>query len=380
MVTGIFGLDPVMDWYIFTAILLGGLTLFFMIIRVMPIARYSYPSARIRVMKGKMLGEEKLRELIESMDYKDVIGSFEGTGYEQFVAGKKELREIENSLALNLAHDYKAIVSMTPRRAEVFFKMVSARYDISNIKNIMAAKETQDTITEFLPGPLSETFLHKLNEAGTLAETIELLKATDYREVAEAMPPNLPSRGYQKILDKYVFENLLKKRKIDEVARSAGVMQDSQHLTKIYGMQVDIQNLKILFRCIRDRLGAEKTRELLIRNGYFVSEKKAEALAESGDIATAVNGLESTPYHEVLSEALRDYEKQGSLLVLEQALNEFYIDRIKSLYLAQPFGLTPIACYLALKETEITNLRAILNGIREGLPKEQIKQIVVGFN
>jgi len=379
MAVGIFGLEPIVDWYIFLAILMGGLALFFMIVRVMPIARYSYPSARIRVMKGKMLGEDKLHELVESMDYKDVIGSFEGTGYEQFVAGKKELKEVEKSLSLNLAHDYKTIVSMSPRKAEVFFKMASARYDIENIKNIMAAKETGDSVTEFMPGPLSETFLQKLNESSTLAEVIELMKATDYKDVAESLPADLPSREYQKILDKYVFENLLKKRKVDEAARTAGVMQDSQFLFKIYGMQVDILNLKILFRCIRDRLGAEKTKPLLIKNGHFIPEKKAEALAESNDVSTAVNALEGTPYYAVLGECLREFEKEGSLLSLEQALNEYYIERIKSLYLQQPFGLTPIACYLALKETEIANLKAILNGIREELPKEQIKRIVVGF-
>jgi|GEM_PF-145333 len=365
--------------YSLIAMAIAALVLLFMILKVMPIAAYAYPSARVRVMKGKMLGDNKLRELIESMDYRDIIGSFEGTTYERFVAGKKELAEIERGLALNLAHDYKAIRSMSPKKAEPFFRMLSARYDIENIKAIMASKETGLAVSEFFPGPLSESFLQKLIEASSLDETIELLKATDYKEIAESLEPNSSLKEYQRALDKFVYEELLKKRRIEEAARTAGVMQDSQFLKKVYGMRVDIMNLKMALRGVKSKLGLEKTKALMVKNGYFLTEKKLEAIAEASDVESAVNTLDGTPYFTAVSDSARESEKLGSLHPLEKALDEYYLDKIRSFYLQQPFGLTPIACYLALKEAEISNLRAILNGVKEGLPKEQIKSLVVGL-
>ncbi|MFH1234689.1 MAG: V-type ATPase subunit [Candidatus Diapherotrites archaeon] len=378
MATGIFGIGLLIDNVVLIAILAGVFALLFMIIKVMPIAHYSYPSSRVRVMRGRMLGSEKIRELAESMDFKDVIGSFEGTGYEAFVAGKTELSEIEKSLALNLAQDYRAIVGMCPKHAAPFFKMVSSRYDTENIKAIVAAKQAGGTASDFYPGPLSEAFLQKLNDAGGIAEMIELLKATNYKEAVESLPQEVSPIEFQKALDRHVFENLLRKRKIDEAARTAGIMQDSQYLGKIYGMQVDLLNLKIILRCLKDDIVPEKTKAMLLKNGYFISEKKAEALAESSDIGAALGGLEGTPYQAVLSEKMRDFEKSGSLWHIEKALDEFWAGKVKAYSIRQPFGLTPIACYLALKETEISNLRAILNGIRLGLPKEQIREMAIG--
>ncbi|MEM0360562.1 MAG: V-type ATPase subunit [Candidatus Diapherotrites archaeon] len=376
MATGLFGIGLLVDSILLAAILAGGFALMFLIIKAMPIAQYSYPSSRVRVMKGKMLGREKIRELVESMDLRDVIGSFEGTGYETFIAGKTGIEEIEKSLALSLAHDYKAIIGMCPRKATQFFKIVSAKYDVENIKAIIAAKETEQTIQEFYPGPLSEAFLQKLSEANSMQEIIELLKATSYREAVESLPQNPTPREIQQALDKHLLESILRKAKIDETARNAGIMQDSQYLGKIYGMQADILKIKIVLRCIKDKLGTEKTKTLLFKNGYFIQEKKTEALAEAVDINSAISALEGTPYHAILSEKAKELEK-GSLFQAEKALDEFWAQEINAYSLRQPFGLTPIACYLALKEREILNLKTILNGIRLGLPKEQIMEIAI---
>ena len=101
-------------------------------------------------------------------------------------------------------------------------------------------------------------------------------------------------------------------------------------------------------------------------------------MVESSDIPGAINALDGTPYFEALNEASRDFKKEEGLYRIEKSLDSFYAGTVKSAYLQQPFGLTPIGCYLLMKENEISTLKAILNGIEEGIPKEKIKELFIG--
>jgi len=365
-------------YFLFSAVGSAALFLVFYTRKMMPLASYAYPVARIKVMSGRMVRENKLRELIEAMNYKDVIASFEGTTYESFVAGKTKLEEIEGALALNLAHDYKKIVTMCPKRAEPFFKMVSSQYDIENLKRIIAAKETGEDVRWLYPAPLSESFMQKLMDTGSVIEVIELLKATKYREFVQDVPANASAVEYHKMLDKYLYEKLWKKSKIRDFVKSAAVMNDQANLEKIYGMLIDNLNIKIALRAVHSGLKTEEAKGLILRNYFSVDGKKMEAMSESKDIASAIACLEGTPYFEILGEASRDYAKDKRLYPMEKALDNHYLEKIKGMFIQQPFGLTPIASYLMLKEFEIKNLKTILNGIEEGIPKEKIKEIAIG--
>ncbi|MEM4662814.1 MAG: V-type ATPase subunit, partial [Candidatus Diapherotrites archaeon] len=166
---------------------------------------------------------------------------------------------------------------------------------------------------------------------------------------------------------------------IELMARAAGLMHDHKYLSKLYGIQADILNLKIIFRCYRDKIGSEQARSFILKNGYYLTDEKISQLLDAADISSLISALDGTPYQEILSEKLRSFDRTGSLNLVEIALDEFWASNVKSYYLQQPFGLTPIACYLSLKEIEITNIRAILNCIKLGLPKEKIRELLVGL-
>ena len=74
------------------------------------IASFAYAVTRVRVMSGRMLKQNKIRELAESYAVSDVIAAFEGSAYEPYVAGKERLEDIERGLALSLAEDYQKIL------------------------------------------------------------------------------------------------------------------------------------------------------------------------------------------------------------------------------------------------------------------------------
>ncbi len=370
--------DYLIGYFVFGAIAGAIAAAFVFVKKVLPIASFASPCTRVKVMASQMVKGKKLRELADSYSYRDVIAAFEGTAYEKHVAGKTGIREIESGLTKSLAEDYEKVVKMSPGRAGEFFKIVSRRYEVKNAKAILTAKATGSEMPELLPSPMTEAMQQRLRDAPTVQETLELLKLTSLGEAVEDISPGASVEEIQKALDKFLFEKVFDKAKIAKASKSAGIMNDEKHLLKMFGNYIDILNIKTALRAVNSGLGGKEASGLLLDNYFFISEKQAGAMAEAADVQSAVNALEGTPYFDALNEAMRDYGKGKSLYEIEKGLDSFYGKKVKSFYLTQPFGLTPLGCYLLIKEGEIEKLKAILNGISEGIPKEKINELFIG--
>lgn len=342
------------------------------------IASFAYAGTRVRVMSGRMLRQNKLKELAESYSVSDVIAAFEGSAYEQYVAGKESIEEIEQALSINLADDYKKVMEMSPRKAKPLFAFMDSRYDIENIKRILASKITKEPVSYLFPSQMSQAFLQRLNEAESVEETLELLKMTPYGKVLEYVSSDANISTIERALDKYLYEKLLNAGAIESIAKKAGIMNDPVYLKELFGIQADIINIKTVLRCIAEAIPEKDVKRLLVGKGFYLNETMLETLAEASDLQSAINALQGTPYYAIMNDALRAYQSEKSLYIFEKALAEYYVGRINSISLKQPFGLTPLVCYLLLKEHEIKCIGMILNCVKEGLPKEKIKELFIG--
>lgn len=342
------------------------------------IASFAYVGTRVKVMSSGMLKPNKLKELAESHSTSDVIAAFEGSAYEQYVAGKESIEEIEKALSTNLAEHYKKIMKMSPRKARPLFAFMNSRYEIENVKRILASKIAGEPAAYLLPSQMSEAFLQRLNDAESVEETVELLKMTQYGKVFEYVSSESNVSEIEKALDRYLYEKLLNAKNIESIAKKAGIMRDPLYLKELFGLQADIINIKITLRCIAEAIPEKEIKRLLVGKGLYLNEKVLETLSEAGELQGAINALQGTPYYEIMNDAMRAYQNEKSLYVFEKALTDYYANRINSIYLQQPFGLTPLVCYLLLKENEIKNIELILNCIKEGLPKEKIKDLFIG--
>lgn len=342
------------------------------------IASFAYATTRVRVMASRMLKQNKLRELADSYCASDVIAAFEGSAYEQHVAGKHNLEDIEQGLAMSLAEDYQKIRAMCPKRASALFDFMSARYDLENIKKIFASKITGEPIKALMPSTMSEAFLQKLIDAETTEDMLKLLERTRYKTLIASVSDTSSIRAFENAIERYLRDELYGKSNIELIAKKAGILKDSVYLKEIFGIQNDIFNIKIALRLISEGIAEKELQRFLVKGGFYLSKKNLYALAEAKDMQAAINALQDTPYHQIMSDAMRLYSQEKSLYVFECALDSFYMKTIRSIAFRQPFGLTPIVCYLLQKEQEIATIRAILNAIKEGIPKEKIMNIFVG--
>jgi V/A-type H+-transporting ATPase subunit C len=98
---------------------------------------------------------------------------------------------------------------------------------------------------------------------------------------------------------------------------------------------------------------------------------------EIDEVSALPSELEGTIFYKPLMEALPDYEKDGSLYILEKVIEEAYLTVGKDAALKQPYGIAPVLGFLSMKDTEVRNIRAISRAKEAGLSPDKIREFVL---
>jgi vacuolar-type H+-ATPase subunit C/Vma6 len=96
-------------------------------------------------------------------------------------------------------------------------------------------------------------------------------------------------------------------------------------------------------------------------------------------VDAAVETLTGTVYETALRKGLEEYIARGGgrLSVFEQQLNRFRLDRFSRLIGRDSLGIGVVLGYLALKTTEVSNLRWIAHGTYLGMTPNNIRAELV---
>lgn len=337
---------------------------------------YAYPNARVRARMGRLLTEKQLTEIIETDNLEEVKNYLRGLpDYAKYV----DKYPIEKALDTQLADTYDMLARITPASIKPIFKILLQKWDISNIKSIIIAKEAglsrDETFDLLVPfGELSDS-LDKLTDAKSVTEVITGLEGTDYARVLDDSLAAYQNTGMilplEASLDKYFLENLL-------VASSNPEEQSTRIINSYIGAQVDASNLSIILRSKAEGLKYDDIQPYIIAKGYQLREWKLKELMEAEDVGSVVSSLEGTEYSQILADVLPEYTQTGSVASLEAALDKQVRKTAHALSKEIPFGLGPIVGFLNRKEKEIKNLKVITRAKREiGFPSSKIKEMLI---
>jgi len=330
---------------------------------VLDIYPYLQPNARVRARKGRLFNEKQLSEIIEADNIEEVTNYLRGfKDYADYV----DKYPIEKALDIQLAESYTLISRIAPNSVKDTFSLLAKKVDISNIKSLIAAKEMglnrEETLNFLIPvGNYYETF-EQLADVKTVNDVINGLDGTEYGTLLEdALPTYNESKmvlPLESALDKYFLESILSKSAV-------ATDNNSRLLHEFIGTQVDVANLKLIIRAKNDNLSFDEAGSFLIKSGYQIREWKMKDLLESDSVPDIIARLEGTNYHEVLSEALPEYNEKNSLEVIEKALDNLIYQNAKSLSIQNTLGVGPIISYLTKKENETKNLKLIVRAKRD---------------
>lgn len=208
----------------------------------------------------------------------------------------------------------------------------------------------------------------QLAEAADFSALLELLRPTVFYRPLRSFADD-PERQTPFYLD-IALDNFLAERTDKYTTKYLGA-KDAAIVRKAYGAEVDLHNLTYILRAkLRLDMSKEQLYACIIPVYYRLRQGVIAELAECTDYREAVQLIkEKTPYGDAVDLDDRFIEKR---------VNEYLFAMQRRLLRQNPYSIQIAVGYLALRRFEIKNIVSIIEGIRYGLPPNQIKDYLVG--
>ena len=136
---------------------------------------------------------------------------------------------------------------------------------------------------------------------------------------------------------------------------------------------IDIRNIKNILRAKQLDYAKESYEKLFLGAGQEIASWKFKEMADVDEISQVISSLEGTSYYGVLKDAIERYNTEGSVQVLENALDGLFLKLVADISTQNYVSIGPTIRFIVSKEFEIRNLKIIAKGIGENLPSEMIK-------
>ncbi len=338
---------------------------------------YSYPNTRVKAWKSFMLKDEDLKALASAKNLEEYIGFLEHTAYKQEMGkiSKTDINALEDLLLSNYIRLGETSRRIAPKKTRKFFDAFLAVYETYLLKRILNrfeggfdGKSLNLDYTVYAPVISSElkSVLKGVADAKNKADVIDLLKKTRYGFLNNLSAEELKIPGYaSSLLDKYYLQTLW-------AAVETLSAKDAECVKELIGKEIDTSNIMVMLRAKQGRYKADK---FLVPVSSRLGDKLK--MLTGKDVHEIVSGLSSTPYGGMLSEALKAYEKNASLLSFETAFRKYLFEEYKKTFKKSMFNIGVIFGFLKLKEYELTDLRYIAVSLdNKSDPKEFIELVI----
>lgn len=331
--------------------------------------KYAYIVARVRAMKGKLIPREMYPKFL-NMEIPEITRFIGESEYKKEVdeLGKKYTGTdlIEHALNQNLALTYRKLIEVSQNEANFLITEYLRFWDIWNIKTILRGKFSGAGEEEILEdivsgGQLRYRDLSEIVKIGTVEGVIAAFAKTPYYPALEGYKGDLAE--IENALDKMYYSNIIK------AADATG----NKLFLKFLRTEIDLKNLKMLFRMKCAGMERDETIRVLIPGGMELKNSDLARLA-SLPLPEFVRALEEYSYWGAISDVIGELT---SLINIETRLDKYglvYASRISYYY---PLSILPILDYILSKKIEVDNLRIIVRGKETVLPEEIIKAHLV---
>src|SRR3990170_433590 len=331
--------------------------------------KYAYIVARVRAMKGKLIPKEMYPKFL-NMEIPEITRIIGESEYKKDVdeLGKKYRGTdlIEHALNQNLALTYRKLIDVSQNEANLLIIEYLRSWDIWNIKTILRGKFSGASEEEILEdvvsgGQLRYRDLSEIVKVGTMEGVIAAFAKTSYYPALAGYKGDLAE--IENALDRLYYSNLIK----------AVTETGNKLFLKFLKTEIDLKNLKMLFRMKRADMERDDIVKLLIPGGMELKDSDLSRLA-SLPVSEFIRALEEYSYWSAISDISSDL---ASLIHIETRLDKYgllYASKISYYY---PLSILPILDYIVSKKLEVDNIRIIVRGKETNLPEDIIRSHLV---
>lgn len=342
-------------------------------------ARCDYANARIRAMKGRLLGAKGITELLAQPGLAARLDYLKKTGYGEAVAAHltrepDALRGAERGLRARLVDDLLRIDRfLRGERVRALFRAVVAFEDGWNVKTILRGitqgEPPERTFLLLAPTPeLDDPALGEMVRQKEVKAVVDLL-ATWRSPYAVPLTQAFPRyRTHRELfllevaLDQFLFARAL------DAARGDG--EDGRVLLGFLETQIDLANAGTLLK----RADGGRSDELFIPGGRLLTLKRFQQLSSlrERDLREAL--ARRGPLH--LGAGLATEDERADPFAVDQILHQALREAMQREARVRPLSLAVPLSFVLERRAEVQRIRLVLRGAEFGLPAGELVALV----
>jgi len=333
--------------------------------------KFVYPNAKYEAMGNPYVAEKNLSNLVGSKTLSD---------FREFLSNSKDFKikgessyDIQKSLDDSFYQTIEMMKKDSSKKMDDFFDIYLEKVDMYLVKKELRNKLKNDEVNDnsIEQAILSSTkkLLYDIKEVERENLSEMLLDFGFHEDMAKELANE--KIDYMEIdneVDKYIINKFIAVK----VPYKCG--EGKEKFIKTY---LDIYNIKHLLRCKQLGFGKENCMKYFNGEGRELAKWKYEELSELDGVAQVINQLEGTSYYNVLKDSIEEYNREKTVQILENRLDNLFLDLIKEISLKNYSTIGPSLRFLIFKEYEIQNLKVISKGIAEDLSKDFTKKFLV---
>lgn len=348
---------------------------------------YNFIAAKIKAMYNRLLEREVYIKLIKTRNINEYITVLSKTIYNQYIRDVRDvdLQSMESIILKSLFDDIMVIIRYSPKNVSNFIVNFLDRFEVENIKVIIKGLflkiNPREIVKYIVPTPLGLTlddYYNVFEKSNDIEGLVRLLNGTDYGDIIKkylALNREYPYIFIDSDLDKYVYLKLWVMK--EEIRKRL----DRKIAEGFLGLEADLLNIRTILRGKKLGLSFDDIREFIIPIYYTINEGDLVDMLKSKDIEGVFSIISRSYYGYLLRKVLEDYRLRDSISLIDNEMMKLMI-RFSREIVKRYLSLTHIGwllSYINLKWIETRNLRILLYGIIENIPREVLEKVVV-FN
>ncbi len=334
---------------------------------------YIYASAKIRALESHILDKNDIERMIDAPNLNSAFKVLNDTDYADNLLGV-EPTQYREALSKDFQQFFSLLHRITPKQS--LFEIILLDRDFVNVKLFFKAKIFNVNVDKFVKDSvvyppekikdfinenhshsprISKSYIGKQNGQVLDHEIKDIIFRISKKITEKIRPDELDAILTQEYFD--LKQNLAKKIK-------------SRFIINYVKMEIDSINLLIWIRSKRLKLSKEKLNEKLVRGGHADIKKMVQLYSEEIRI---LKSYVNANFDVKLTEAFEIFCEDNNLFMLEKEVEDY-----KTRYIMQAkrfsYGPEVIFAYFLAKQNAIQNIRIILTGKLNNLPKEEIRK------
>jgi len=343
----------------------------------------SYFNARVRGLRGRLLGNRDYEELVKAESRDQVAERLRSTAYGHDIeAALARFGSIEEALPAalksNLSDSFEQLWKLAPEGARPFLKAVFSQWEVFDLKAMIRGISRgvgREDIRDVLI-PAGEFDTAALN---TLLSSRDLQDLARFLYTWGSVYAKPVSRGLPAFLrnGRTAEMEIALDRHSSEALNSAleGEWLDARIMRGWTGMRADLVNIATLVKISGEAYTAEGAGELFVRGGRALRKNefiRLSTLSSREELFEALRGAVTEPG---ISGVLDSADPRDPAL-LEEASEKALERRLAMIAVSEPLSIALGAAYVHMKVREVRNLRLIFRGKLFGMPEDEIRKLI----